>query len=38
MKQVMRHSQSSTTMEYYTKSSSEPRRAAIAALDELFNG
>jgi integrase len=37
-KQVLRHSQSSTTMEYYTRSSSESRRAAIQALDQLFNG
>lgn len=35
---VTRHGQSNTLMEYYTKSGSEPRRAAIAALDELFNG
>jgi hypothetical protein len=37
-KQVTRHSQSSTLMEFYTKSSSESRRAALEALDELFNG
>ncbi len=37
-RRVTRHSQSSTIMEYYTKSSSEPRRLAIEALDELFNG
>ena len=37
-KQVLRHSQSSTTLEFYTKTSSERRRAAIEALDHLFNG
>ena len=37
-KQVTRHSQSSTLMEYYTSSSSESRRAALEALDDLFNG
>ena len=37
-KQVTRHSQSSTLMEFYTKSSSESRRAALEALDGLFNG
>jgi hypothetical protein len=37
-KQVLRHSKSSTTMEYYTRSSSDARKAAITALDELFNG
>ena len=37
-RRVTRHSQSSTIMEYYTKSSSEPRRVAIEALDQLFNG
>ena len=37
-KRVTRHSQSSTFMEYYTKSSSESRRAAIEALDQLFDG
>ena len=35
---VTRHSQSSTLMEFYTKSSSESRRAALVALDGLFNG
>jgi integrase len=37
-KQVLRHSETSTTLEYYTKSSSEKRKAAIEALDGLFNG
>ena len=44
-RQVLRHSESNTTMdyytktmEYYTKSSSETRRAAIQALDQSFNG
>lgn len=36
-KQILRHSQSSTTMEYYTRSSSATLRAAIEALDQLFN-
>lgn len=37
-KQITRHSQSSTLMEYYTKSSSARRKAALEALDALFNG
>jgi hypothetical protein len=37
-KQVLRHSQSSTTLECYTKTSSDRRKAAIEALDQLFNG
>ena len=44
-RQVLRHSESNTTIDYYTKtmgyytkSSSETRRAAIQALDQLFNG
>jgi integrase len=36
-KQVLRHSESSTTIEYYTRSSSAARKAALVALDELFN-
>jgi Phage integrase family. len=37
-KQVTRHAQSSTLMDYYTQSSSDSRRRAIEALDQLFNG
>lgn len=37
-KQVLRHSQSSTTMDFYTKTSSDRRRTAIEALNERFNG
>ena len=37
-KQVTRHAQSSTLMEFYTQSSSEARKKAIEALDGLFNG
>lgn len=37
-RRVTRHGQSSALMGYYTKTSSEPRRAAIEALDALFNG
>ena len=44
-RQVLRHSESNTTIDYYTKtmgyytkSSSETRRAAIQALDQSFNG
>jgi hypothetical protein len=36
-KQVLRHSQQSTTMKYYTRTKSERRNEAIEALDDLFN-
>ncbi len=37
-KQVTRHAQSATLMEFYTQSPSDSRRKAIEALDGLFNG
>jgi integrase len=37
-KQVMRHSQHSTTMKYYTHAKSERRGEALEALDDMFNG
>lgn len=36
-RQTTRHSQSATLMEFYTQASSDSRRAAIEALDRLFN-
>jgi hypothetical protein len=37
-KQMLRHSQHSTTMKHYTRTSSAVRREAVDALDHLFNG
>jgi integrase len=37
-KQVTRHAQASTLMEFYTKASSDSRKKAIEDLDRLFNG
>jgi integrase len=37
-KQVLRHTNQSTTMKHYTHTSSERRREALEALDKLFNG
>jgi integrase len=37
-KQILRHANQSTTLKYYTQTSSESRREAIEALGRLFNG